>query len=139
MDRKLQPKNINEAFESGTFAKTPDDKLQEWLIFLNTEPNSNREVIQALSIQHLQMKRYISKLNNWNTVLQVIIIVLAFLAVAVGVVQIYTTLKYSRSQPESQIGRSISQGASATSKTQSEVTKEDQTKTPSKPLTKKTP
>ena len=62
----------------------PDEKLQEWLVYLNTEPGPSREIIQALSIQYIQMRRYVGRLNRWNTILTIILIALAVIAILVS-------------------------------------------------------
>jgi hypothetical protein len=141
-DTRLQLKNIIDSFQSGDFINASDKTLQEWLIFLNTEPNPPREVIQALTIHNLQLLRHINKLNEkttklqdqgnklqkQNNRLQKVVIALMAITILTGFVQIYTGLK-----PIQQTPTHISQQVAPKFEDSSSMTIEGQSsKTPSK-------
>lgn len=78
------------AFGNNEILTVPEETLQKYLSVLCTEPVPNelvrhREIIRALTINHLQIQRYINKLNTRNTILTCLIIFLTVLtSVATG-------------------------------------------------------
>ena len=107
---------MHAAFGSGKIFSESEETLQKYLASLCTEnvPNvevRHREIIKALTINHIQMQRHIDKLNEQaklvqeqgnklqkqNNRLQKIIIVLATIATFTGITQIYVALKPPRS------------------------------------------
>lgn len=97
---KLQDE-IRAVFESGDILSVPDDKMQLYISSLCLEPVNNEgmrhaKIIQALTINHIQIKRHIDRLNRQNTILQIIIIVLTGIVLVTATVQTYTTIKYSK-------------------------------------------
>jgi hypothetical protein len=85
---------MDNAFETGDILKTPEETLQKYLWLLCTQGVDNervrhREVIRALTINHIQMQKHIDKLNKRNTFLQGLVIFLAVLAFIATGYQIY--------------------------------------------------
>ncbi|MGH9575819.1 MAG: hypothetical protein ACRD3R_00160 [Terriglobales bacterium] len=92
------------AFQRGAIVNADDETLLKHLHGLSNQYNINtgtqhRDVIRGLTIQHILLKRHvdmlqahISRLNNQNTTLQVIVIVLAAAAVIGTGVQTYVAL-----------------------------------------------
>ena|SRR4030042_499475 len=81
-------------FGTGKILNVPEETLQKYLWHLCTEGVDNervrhREIIRALTINHIQIQRHIDKLNKRNTVLQWIVISLAILAFIATGFQIY--------------------------------------------------
>ena len=93
---KLQDE-IRSVFSNGTILSTKDDKLGEYLTSLCLEPVPNEgmrhaKIIQALTINHIQMKRHIDNLNKKNNRTQFFVILLALVSLVSSVVQIYITV-----------------------------------------------
>jgi hypothetical protein len=94
---------MNNAFETGEILNAPEETLQRYLLHLSTEaiPNENvrhRAIIQALTINHIQMQRHIDKLNKRNTFLTVVVIILMVVTIAVTIIVGYQTYPKLTSQ-----------------------------------------
>ena len=86
---------MHAAFESNEIFSVSEETLQKYLASLCTERVTNeevrhREIIKALTINHIQMQRYIVNLNKRNSRLQLIIISLTVLIFFTAGYQIYT-------------------------------------------------
>jgi hypothetical protein len=116
---------MNNAFETGEILDAPEETLQKYLQHLCTGrvPNEevrHREIIRALTINHIQAQRHLDNLtqqteklqqqaialqeqNNTlqkrNITLQRIVIVLTILAGITGIIQVYTALKVEPRHP----------------------------------------
>ncbi|HOE15936.1 MAG TPA: hypothetical protein PLX02_01245 [Syntrophorhabdaceae bacterium] len=88
---------INEVFKDGTILTASEERLQMYLKALSSDPIPNdmvrhREIIRALTINHIQMQRHVDSLNRKNNSIQIWIIILAGINIIVGFFQIYTWL-----------------------------------------------
>ncbi|MBN9690703.1 MAG: hypothetical protein J0M24_10730 [Verrucomicrobia bacterium] len=92
------------AFETGKVIEAPPEKLAEWLQHLCSASVRNggvqpREIIRGLTINHIQMARTIQSveetmrnLNASNDATQKRVVVLTWVALAVGMVQMLCAL-----------------------------------------------
>jgi hypothetical protein len=92
---------INSVFLDGTILTTKEEKLQEYLMSLcsNDVPNDtvqHRELIRALTINHIQMQRHIDELDKKSSFLQKLVIALAAASLIGTAIQVYTTLQPHR-------------------------------------------
>jgi short subunit dehydrogenase-like uncharacterized protein len=93
MDPRLIPIEIECALRSGNFKKVTTQQLNGWIAFLNTNPGQHREIIQALTLQNIQMQKHLSKLNRFNTILTVVLIFLAIISVLSGIASYKVSLE----------------------------------------------
>ncbi len=89
---KLQDE-ISAVFRDASILTVDEETLQKYLMSLASEyvPNEgvqHREIIRALTINHIQMQRHIDNLNKKNTTLQILVIVLAIASLIGTAVQI---------------------------------------------------
>lgn len=82
------------AFENGSVTEVSDDILQTWLRNLSTGNTVNetiryREIIRALTINHIQMKRHIDHLNAQSNKTQKWVMVLAIASLIGTLAQVY--------------------------------------------------
>lgn len=85
---------ISAQFAKGGVLTASDEKLQEYIMSLSSGhvPNDmvrHREIIRALTINHIQMKRHIDGLNKQNSFTQKCVIALTIAALIGTIVQIY--------------------------------------------------
>ena len=131
---------FDEAFRTGLITKESNEQLQKRLMDLCTGqiPNESvrhREIIRGITINHILLQRHIDKLNQRNTVLQWVIIVLAIVTIFTGSIQTYIAIKYLKQAPIHLTQQAVPKSEAAKSKPiQDEKTKEDQSKIPSKSL-----
>ena len=90
---------LDEAIESGSIIDASPDQLQRWLISLTTGriPNQTvhpREILRGITINHIQMARTIrqlektiERLDAGNIRTQRLVIILAVIAIIIGIVQ----------------------------------------------------
>lgn len=88
---KLQDE-ISAQFEKGEVLNASDEKLQEYLMSLASGhvPNDmvrHREIIRALTINYIQMKRHIDGLNRRNSFTQYCVIALTVMSLLGTAVQ----------------------------------------------------
>lgn len=107
---KLQSE-ITTQFLSGGILTASDEKLQEYIMSLSSGhvPNDmvrHREIIRALTINHIQMKRHIDGLNTQSNKTQRWVMALAVAALIGTIVQIYYADK-SEKRSEAQERRTV--------------------------------
>lgn len=95
-----------DAFETGEILRSPEDTLQKYLWSLCTErvPNEevrHREIIRALTINHIQMQQHIDSLDRKSSRLQKWVIILAIASLIGTAVQTCKSLLHE--QPKSPI------------------------------------
>jgi hypothetical protein len=95
---------LEQAIESGSIADASPEQLQRWLISLSTGriPNQTvhpREIIRGITINHIQMARTIRQLEKTieqldadNRRTQRLVIILAIIAIVVGIIQAVTSI-----------------------------------------------
>lgn len=131
---------LDEAFKTGLPAKASSGQLQKWLMdlcsgYVLNDNVRHREIIRGITINHIILQRHIDRLNKQNTILQVVVIILATVAFFTGLFQIYTQSKYSKYISTHSTQQALPEDEVAKSKLiQDEKTKEDQGKASSKPL-----
>lgn len=103
-ERNRHMDEMNEAFAKGTLSNATPEQLQNWLCVLTCHPMTGggidmREIIRALTINHVQMTQLITsfettikRLSAANDKLARKVMHLAGAAVAVGFVQILIML-----------------------------------------------
>ncbi|MDA8125285.1 MAG: hypothetical protein M0009_08875 [Deltaproteobacteria bacterium] len=89
---------IRAVFDSGDILSASEEKLQEYMASLCLEPVANEsmrhaKIIQALTINHIQMKRHIGELNQKNTTLQYLVIALAIFSIIGTAIQSYIAIR----------------------------------------------
>ena len=90
---KLQDE-ISAQFENGGVMAASDEKLQEYIMSLSSGhvPNDmvrHREIIRALTINHIQMKRHIDSLNRQSNKTQKWVMALAIASLIGTLAQVY--------------------------------------------------
>jgi hypothetical protein len=98
-DHIQRSSNLQRSFDSGAIWDTPEETLRDYLKTLNSQPVPNedvrhREIIRALTINHIQMSRVIlsveetmRRLNSANDATQKLVVRLTWVAVFVGAIQ----------------------------------------------------
>ena len=92
---------MHATFESEEIFNASEETMQKYLASLCTErvPNEevrHREIIKALTINHIQMYRHIDKLNKKNSFLQAIVIILTIAVLVAATIQSYVSIECSR-------------------------------------------
>ena len=76
---------VNTAFRTRSYETATDEELRDWLAVLCTETAANerlhpRDIIRGLTINHIQVSRFIDKANRQNTCL----------AIAIGIITLFS-------------------------------------------------
>lgn len=87
-------RDVNNAFNDGSFLNKTDDELISYLHVLSIEPNYNQQlqhlaIIRAQTINDLLMKRHIEKLDKQSAKTQYWFMFLAVVSLIATIVQIF--------------------------------------------------
>jgi hypothetical protein len=122
---------MHAAFESSEIFSATEETLQKYLASLCTErvPNEevrHREIIKALTINHIQMQRHIDKLNKRNTILTYFVLFLSALVFISTIYQIYL----QQSKPTAPIEQGILHIPSSSLETTDSISKTSKNSSP---------
>jgi hypothetical protein len=89
---KEQSDELDAAFEQGAVESAPDEQLRRWLLFLgksfqNTSTAHPRDVVRGITLNNIQMTRFLARESRRNTWLAIIVGIIALFSLAASTIQ----------------------------------------------------